>query len=71
MNWSRHSLISRDMAADARAEIGGATLYHTQGIDRVHRIVRRSANAAGGRAQEGALLPFSWLRGPNQGMFEG
>ena len=54
MSWSRHSPIRRDMAADARAEIGDATLYHTQGIDSVHRIVCRSANAAGGGAQEGA-----------------
>jgi hypothetical protein len=46
------------MTADAHAEIGGAPLSHTPNIDRAHRIVRRSANAADGGAQDEALPPF-------------
>ncbi|MGC1863935.1 MAG: hypothetical protein WA733_23150 [Methylocystis sp.] len=45
------------MATDLapRAEVGGAALDHTPGVDSIHRLVGQRAGAAGGGAEQGSL----------------
>jgi hypothetical protein len=48
---------AESMAANpnSRAEIGGAALNHTPGVNAVHRLFRQRVCAANGGAEEGAL----------------
>ena len=47
--------VATDLASCA--EIGGAALNHTLGVNGVHRLIRQRTGAASGRAEEGALPP--------------